>query len=216
LISQGLSAAGAHITISMSNKVKTLYLRCTSAGGLFIGENANGEQLANTRSITEWTRYKIVMQLTDEEGNAVNKIVGVYANGENAMVNPENTYDFNESNAKYKSFAIQLSKKSGDYSLWIDNFSIRKYNSDTGESPVPEKIALGASVVAVKQKLEENKELISGTEYVSFLRQLKICWRYIIISRRALRMFRLPKMILRSLVLQLTRLRNRQKAAEVQ
>jgi len=165
LIAQGMYAAGAHITINMANKVKTLYLRCSQAGGLFIGENANGEQLANTKPVTEWTRYKIVMQLTDNNGSVVNKIVGVYANGENTMLNPEASYDFLEPYAKYKSISLQLSKKTGDFALWIDNFSIRQYNSATGESPVPEKTAFGASIVSLKQKLEDHRQVIGDAKY---------------------------------------------------
>ena len=150
-----MGTTGAHVTIVLGNKVKSLYLRCSNAGGLFAGDNANGTMLATTGDFKQWNRYKIVMQLTDSLGNKVNKINKIYLNGTDVTATSGDDYNFNTDTSKYSSFTVKMSKKSGDYAVWVDNLSVKTYTSADGTSPVPEKLELGEKIPALYTKLDE-------------------------------------------------------------
>ena len=162
MFAEGQKTAGSHLTIRLSNKVKSLYY--ANGGGLFIGENANGSKLATTSALDSenWKNYRIIMHLTDASGNKVNKIVGIYENGVN--ITEEVECPFDESYATLSQITMQLSKKAGSYALGLDNVCVASYVSADGTSPMANRSYLRIEGEKVLQTLKSSFPADTMTE----------------------------------------------------
>lgn len=115
-------------------------------------------------------RIKFVMQTTDENGNATQKMTGIYLDGENMlpepvkftnissksiMVGEEKTYPAVEStciNRIY--FSPNKIENADDYALYVDNLRINQYNLENAANPSPVK-DLSSLVLELRRKTEE-------------------------------------------------------------
>ena len=139
LYTHGVKKAQSAITLQITQDVGKFYM--ANGGGLYIGEDASGTKLADTAAFDdeEWKNYRLVFHLTDENGTAVNQLIGVYEDGVNVM---GETYSFQ--GASLQGFSLQLSPKTveHEYYLGFDNLSVSTYHSKDGNSQVPERAAL--------------------------------------------------------------------------
>lgn len=154
MYTSGMKSAGSGITLRLGSKVKTMYM--SNAGGLYIGENTNGGMLASAMAMDNgsWNNYRIVMQLTDAEGNKINKITQVFENNTDITQNGECSFD--EEWAELSQLSMQLSKKSGVYYIGIDNICVASYTSADGISPMYNRSYLITDGERIIKTLNEN------------------------------------------------------------
>ncbi len=123
---------------------------------------ATGYSIPDTEKTTVWNRYKLVLQLTDSEGNSVQKLVGMYINGTSLGAVPEAEQGFLNSPTSFTGLVFEV-KTAGEYAQ-VDNISVTKYNSADGTSKAPDRYALIKAVKAAKTKLTENEASLDAAK----------------------------------------------------
>jgi len=111
----------------------------------------------------KWYRAKIVIHNTDSQAARKSKISAVYINGEN-MLSEEASFASTNS-AKllyYDRITTKQSGLGGGTAYWkMDNVSVKKYNSATGISPVPDKARLISLVRKGEELLKEEFRFVN-------------------------------------------------------
>lgn len=174
LYTENLAVAGTHVVLTFGSKVKSLKIQSSSKGGITV-EDSNAAKLAEAAyKDSAWTNYRFVMQLTDETGAKVNRIAKIYVNGEDTTLPVSAENNFTNADAKYSSVVFQLNKKQADgYALWLDNFYVRKYSSENGESPFPVKLGLKEKISDAEKLLSAGSSKISAEKLEEFKAELE-------------------------------------------
>jgi len=142
ILTENLSKTTANITLrfadtdvatNTSKNMKSLQI--THGNKLKI---ENGDNLADFESISKWNRLRFVMRITDEKGNFVREITQIYINGLPVLTN---AIAFETQGQEYDTFRISLSKKTGDFGFWIDNFKVEKHYTENYKN-IPDSYAL--------------------------------------------------------------------------
>lgn len=137
------------------------------------GRNAEGIVTIPAASFDddEWVRIRVVAQVSDENGNGVQKISGFYVNGVNYLVN---AIDFLSTNSAkipaYDRIMVELGSMSDSSAVaYMDNFVVNKYNSYTVSSEVALPLVnKGRLIHEIRSKEKQLNALVRGNGIIQY------------------------------------------------
>ena len=164
LYSQNSPDTTSYANVRFKGEDKTIYIE---------GRNADGA--VSIPSIVyedgEWIRVRVVAQVSDENGNGVQKISGFYVNGVNYLSEPIGFVSTNSAKIPaYDRIMIELGSMSDSTAAaYIDNFKVNKYNNYTVSSQVALPLVnKGELIYEIRSKEKELNALTVGTGAIEY------------------------------------------------
>ena len=128
IISNGLSEAKANLTLKLSDATtKKIFAKLffnIAGKKIHWGESTSAEVIGTFNGFSERTRVRIVIDITDENGEAVNAISQILINGQNKLTAPVSLLETDYTSYNKLQFAQSKKTVTSEYGIYVDNLSV--------------------------------------------------------------------------------------------